>query len=288
MMNHRPARRQFLIQTAALAGATFFDVPAILQAAGVADSKDSYGGFPMGVQSFSLRNFNTLEAIRHLQGMQLHYVEFFRKHLDPMATDEEIAQVKKLLAEAAITMSAHGVNAFTKDHEANERIFRFAKHAGLRNITANPQPDAFDSLEQLVAKYDIRIAIHNHGPGALYDTIASVKQAIQDRHPHIGACVDTGHFIRSNEDPVKAVYELAGRVYGVHVKDDQHRGQKKSHNVVIGKANLDVVGLFRALRDTRFPADGALSLEYEANPDNPIDDMKQCLVVAQQAIAQLG
>ncbi len=288
-MNNALSRRRFLaLTTAAAAGATIFDAPQILRAAGLADEKDPYGGFPMGVQSYSLREFNTLEVVRHIQGMGLHFVEFFSKHLSLDASDEQIAETKKLLEKAEITLISHGVSNFGEDHAANRKIFEFAKRAGIRNITANPQADAFDSLDKLVAEFDIRIAIHNHGPGALYDSIESVQKAIKDRHKLIGACVDTGHFIRSGEEPVKAVYELAGRVYGVHVKDDKFKGDKQSHNVVIGEANLDVVGLFKALKETKFPADGGLSLEYESNPQNPIDDMKQCLAVAREAIAKLG
>ena len=280
------SRRRFVaIAAAAAAGATVFDVPAILRGRGLAADDDPYGGFPMGAQSYSLRNFNTLEAVRHIQGMGLHFVEFYSKHLDPAATDEQIESTKKLLAEAEITLNAHGVNGFTKDHEANRRLFEFARRAGIRNITANPEPDSFDSLDKLVAEFDIRIAIHNHGPGALYDKIDDVNRAVDGRHKWIGACVDTGHFLRSKEDPVKAVHELGPRVFALHVKDEAKQ-EANSHNVVIGTGHLDVVELFRALRTIKFPADGSLSLEYEANPDNPIDDMKQCLEVAREAIAK--
>jgi len=274
-------RRRFLaLPTAAAAGATIFDVPGILAA------DDPYRGLPIGVQSFSLRNYNVVDAVRHIQGMGLHFVEFFSKHLNPNATAAQLAENRQLLERAKVTLSAHGVNRFSKDHEANRKVFEFAKRAGIRNITANPTPDSFDSLDKLVAEYNIRIAIHNHGPGALYDSIDSVKKAVAGHHKLIGACVDTGHFIRSKEDPVKAVHELGPRVFGVHMKDEEKQ-EKKSHNVVIGSGHLDVLGLFKALKKVSFPADGSLSLEYEANPSNPIDDMKQCLAVAREAIAKL-
>ena len=280
-MQTRTTRRRFLaLTTAAAAGATIFDVPDILAA------DDPYRGLPIGVQSFSLRNYNVVEAVRHIQGMGLHFVEFFSKHLSPQATDQQLAENRKLLERAKVSISAHGVNRFSKDHAANRKVFEFVKRAGVRNITANPTPDSFDSLDKLVAEYNIRIAIHNHGPGALYDTIESVKKAVKGRHKLVGACVDTGHFIRSKEDPVKAVHELGPRVFGVHMKDEAKR-EKKSHNVVIGSGHLDVLGLFKGLKKVGFPADGSLSLEYEANPTNPIDDMKQCLAVAREAIAKL-
>lgn len=280
-MQRETNRRRFLaLTTAAAAGASLFDLPRIFAA------EDPYGGLPIGVQSYSLRKYNVVDAIRHIQGMGLHFVEFYSKHLNPAANAEQLAENRQLLKRAKVSISAHGVNRFSKDHAANRKVFEFAKRAGIRNITANPLPDSFDSLDKLVAEYQIRIAIHNHGPGALYDTIASVKKAIKDHHKLIGACVDTGHFIRSKEDPVKAVHELGDRVYGVHMKDEAKQ-EKQSHNVVIGSGHLDVVGLFKGLKKVGFPADGALSLEYEANPDNPIDDMKQCLAVAREAVAKL-
>jgi inosose dehydratase len=280
------SRRRFIaLSAAAAAGATFFYAPQILQAAGLNLADDPWGGFPLGVQSYSLREFNTVEAVRHIQAMGLHYAEFYGKHLDTGSSDEQISQTLMLLKSADIKLSGHGVHPFTKDHEKNKKFFDFAKKAGVKVITANPEYDAFDSLDKLVAEYDIKIAIHNHGPGQLYDKIESVAKAVKGRHKWIGACVDTGHFLRSGEDPVKAVRELGPRVFGAHIKDDVELG-RGSKNVVIGKGKLDVVGLFKALREIKFPADGSLALEYEANPQNPIDDMKACLAVAKEAIAK--
>jgi inosose dehydratase len=253
-----------------------------------ADEKDQWGGFPIGVQTISLRKYPLPEAIRHLQGMGVHYVEFSAgSHLPATASDEQIVEARQLAAMARLKVSAQGVNRFSKDHAANQRIFEFAKKLGIRTMTANPQPDAetLASLDKLVAEYDMRIAIHNHGPGALYDKLDSVARTIKDHDPRIGACVDCGHYLASGEDPVHCVLTLGGRVHGVHLKDQAEIG-KKSENVVIGKGHLDVVGLFKALRQIKFPADGALSLEYEANPDNPIDDMKACLAVVKEAIVK--
>jgi sugar phosphate isomerase/epimerase len=281
------SRRRFLaLSAAAAAGATWFDAPRILAAANLADPKDPFGGLPVGVQSYSLRNFNTEEAIRHLQGMGVHYAEFYSKHLDPKADDARIAEVQRLLKAADIKLAGHGVHGFSKDHEANKRLFDFAKKIGVRVITADPSPDSFESLDKLVAEYDIRIAIHNHGPGHRYDKLDSVVKAIEGHDKRVGACVDCGHYLRSGEDPVTCVLTLGERVYGVHIKDEKETNTPRSANVVIGKGHLDVVGLFKALRQVKFPADGALSLEYEANPQNPIDDMKACLEVAKEAIAK--
>lgn len=279
-MNRQVSRREILKLGAAVGATAVFTG----RRSWSADDKGAdWNGWPIGVQSYSLRQFNLHDAIRHIQGMGVHYVELFRNHLDLAASDETIAETKKLLADAGIKMNAHGVNGFSKDEAANRKVFEFAKKAGIRNITADPTPDSFDSLDKLCAEYDIRICIHNHGPGHRYDKISDVVNAVKDRHPNIGACVDAGHFIRTKEDPVKAVHALKGRVFALHLKDDSKQ-DGGSHNVILGKAHLDVPGLFKALRETNFPKDGALSLEYEANPANPIDDMRACLEVVREAI----
>jgi sugar phosphate isomerase/epimerase len=276
------SRRRFMAASAAAGGAISLGIPQVL----LAQEKDPWGGFPIGVQSYSLRKYKLDEAIRHLQGMGVRYVEFAGTHLSPDASDSEINHVLALLKQAGLKISAHGVNRFTNNHDANRKLFEFAKRIGARTITADPNPDSFDSLDKLVAEYDIRIAIHNHGPTHRYNKVESVVNAVKDHDKRIGACVDCGHYLRSGEDPVKCVLTVGERVYGVHMKDEAETNTPRSANVVIGKGHLDVVGLFRALKQVKFPADGALSLEYEANPDNPIDDMKACLQVAKDAIAK--
>jgi sugar phosphate isomerase/epimerase len=274
------SRRRFLALSSAATGAAWLGNSPLLAA-------DDWGGFPVGVQSYSLRGFKLPEAIRHLQGMGVKHVEFAGTHVSPTASDTEIAEALKLCGDAGLKVSSHGVNRFTKDHDANRKIFEFVKKLGARTITANPDPDSFDSLDKLVAEYDMRIAIHNHGPtDRYYKKVADVVAAVKDHDKRIGGCVDCGHYIRSGEDPVQCVLTLNDRVYGVHMKDEAERDTPKTANVIIGKGYLDLVRLFKALKQVKFPADGALSLEYEANPMNPIDEMKACLTAAKEAIAK--
>jgi len=249
--------------------------------------KDSYyGGLPIGIQSYSLRKFGTDEALRHVHGLGLRYIEFYGAHFSPGSSKQQIEAMLKKLAELGITVNAHGVHGFTKDHEKNRKLFEFAKQAGIRNLTANPQPDSFDSLDKLVEEYDIRIAIHNHGPGALYDELPSVQKAVDSRHKNIGACIDTGHVLRSGEDQIHWAKELGPRVFALHIKDVAEM-QKRTHDVVLGEGHLDMVELFSTLAAIDFPADGSLSLEYESNPANPIDDIRQCLAVVDKAIGKV-
>ena len=283
-------RRTFLqstLTTAAAAGATWLDIPQVLAAKpgyspAVRASFKKYGGFPMGIQSYSLRAFGIEgegNALEKISALGLHWVEFFGGHF-PITQDQvKIEAMHKKLNKHDLHISAHGVNGFTKNHEKNEKVFQFAKAAGIRNISANPSPDSFDSLDKLVAKYDVRIAIHNHGPGALYDKIDDGLKAVKGHDKRIGFCADLGHYIRSAEDPVEVIHKLGDRLYGIHLKDFAEQ-KKQTHGVILGKGHLDVTAVFKALKKVGFPADGALSLEYEENPKDPIADIEECLKVA--------
>jgi inosose dehydratase len=280
-----PSRRQFMTTGSAACVASIVAAQRLL----AANEIDPWGGFPVGVQTISLRKYPLPAVLRHLQGMHIRQVEFSASaHLPATASDQQIAEARQLAAAAGLRISAQGVNRFSPDHAANRRVFEFAKKLGIRTITANPQrdEDTFSSLEKLVAEYDLRIAIHNHGPGTLYDKLTDVTSALKDRDQRIGACVDCGHFIASGEDPIQCLHALSNRIYGVHLKDLAEFGSK-SPNVILGKGHLDLVSLFKTLRQLNFPPDGALSLEYEANPENPLDDLKACLATTKDAIARL-
>lgn len=270
------SRRKFLCKSLGAVGLCTLPLKGRARAE---DEKDRYGGFLMGLQSYSLREFDVDDALKHIADLGLHSVEFFNAHFDVKSSDQQITDMKAKTAKNGIRILGHGVNPFTKDHEANRRWFEFAKKAGIKNISADPTEDAFDSLDKLVAEYNIRIAIHNHGPGARYDKVADVLNAIKGHHELIGACADLGHYIRSDEDPVRVINLLKGRLYGIHLKDFAER-KAQTKGVILGKGHLDVEGVFRALKKVEFPEDGCLSLEYEENPKNPLDDIKACLAAA--------
>ncbi len=249
------------------------------------DAADRFGGFDVGLQSYTLRQFPVDRALAEINKLGLHSVELFEAHFSSKSSEADIAAMKSKTKALGIKMRGHGVNPFTADHEANRRWFEFAKKAGIKNISADPTEDAFDSLDTLCEEYQIRIAIHNHGPGARYDKVADVLNAVDGHHPLIGACADLGHYIRSGEDPVRAINLLEGRLYGIHLKDFAEQ-KAKTEGVILGQGHLDVVGVFKALKKVNFPADGCLSLEYEENPQNPLDDVRACLAAASEGAKQ--
>src|SRR5262249_5059625 len=162
-----------------------------------ADAKAAPSRFLIGIQSYTLRAFPVDKVLEQTEALGLGSIEFFNSHFKFDSSAETIEAMRKKAADRGVKILGHGVDAFTKDHEANRRYFEFAKKAGIRNLSADPTEDSFDSLDKLVEEYQIRIAIHNHGPGARYDKIADTLGAIKGHSPLIAACADLGHYLPS-------------------------------------------------------------------------------------------
>jgi sugar phosphate isomerase/epimerase len=282
-------RRQFLAAGAAAAAAACLPGRA---AAHEGHTHLTFAGFPMGIQSFTLRELALEPMLDAVERLGLRYVELipetkvlfyeFGSHFPVTDDAAEIARVKNALAARGIQLAASGVHGVADAAEA-ERLFAFATAAGIPLLTIMPDDEALDALDRLCAEHPgVRLGIHNHGPWFRYDKIADVEASLAERHPNFGACVDTGHFIRSGEDPVEALRRLGPRVHGVHLKDFAGEGFF-AEGRILGQGELDLDALFRTLREIGFGPDKALSLEYEASPEDPIPDVEACLRAASRA-----
>ncbi|MBM3992729.1 MAG: sugar phosphate isomerase/epimerase [Planctomycetes bacterium] len=291
----KPSRRQFIATSAAVASVA--TVPALIEAAEPRPAqqqpeRDPFGGFTVGIQSYSYRQLSLERALEQIQGLGLRNVELYRGHVPLAATEAQIRAVRNLLEKHRITPVAFGVERFTKDHAANRRLFEFARRLGVRFLTADPDPESFDSLDQLVVEFGIGIAIHPHGPVGQqlhrWYSAEEIMKTIRER-TLIGACLDTGHLIRSaqnpfnrNLDPAQQIRRMGARNFGMHLKDHDN---KTRTDVVFGRGVLNVGNVLRALREVRFG--GYIAIEYEANPANPTPDIRACLDVFREAVRKL-
>ena len=281
----RFSRREILAWAAASAGA------ALLPGRGRAQPRVSlsYGGFALGIQSFTLRKLPLLAMLDAVQRLGLSQAELipetkllfyeFGSHFPVTDDGGEIARVRGALAARGIRLSASGVHGVA-DEAAARRLFAFAEAAQIPLLTIMPDDEALDALDRQCAEHPtVKLGIHNHGPYFRYDKIADVEKSLTGRHPNFGACVDAGHFIRSGEDPAEAVRRLGPRVHGVHLKDFRREGFF-AEGCILGEGKLDLDAFFRALRAVGFGPDAALSLEYEESPDDPIPAVEACLRAA--------
>lgn len=270
-------RRQFLRDAAILAALA-------ASPAAFAKSASPYGPFRMGIQSYSLRGFKLDEALEKTQALGLTWWEGWDGHL-PMTDDPKIlAEYRGKLKAHKIKMATYGVVGFNGNEADARRKFEFGKAMGISTFSADPSPDALPILDKLCDEYKINIAIHNHGPGARYDKISDVQKAMNGHNKRIGSCDDTGHFLRSKEDPVAAARQFGPRLYGVHLKDVRETADGGRQFTEVGKGLLDVAGLFAALKASNFPKRGLVSLEYEEHPDNPIPGIEECLAATRAVL----
>jgi inosose dehydratase len=286
-LSTEPLSRRRMLQLAA-AGAAIAVTPRVVWAEG---EKDPYAGLKMGMQSYSLRAYDTPTALRHTRALGLMYWESIPNHIPLSTLPKTIADSKALLKEAGITLMGYGVMDFDANETSARQKFDFARAMGIPSLSANPKKDkaTFDLLDKLVAEYDISIAIHNHGPRARYSKISDVADAVKDRHPKIGACVDTGHYLRSDESPVEALERFSNRLYGVHLKDVRTidaNGKRKKIFTIAGQGDLDILGCLRVLKKLNYQ--GCLALEYEENEQNPLSDIAVSLAAVREAAAKLG
>ena len=243
-----------------------------------AETTKPYGGFQMGMQSYSLRAFPLEKAIEMVKELGLHYLEAFPGHLPMNSSAEQRAKVLSLLKESDIRLVAWGVQGFGPNAEQNRAIFEFARAMGIKTLSADPSPDSFDILDKLVEEFSINIAIHPHGPGSRWARVEQIHNAIKDHHQRIGVCMDTGHLARAGEDNVQAVSVFKERLFGVHLKDVN----EQKRDVPIGAGILDMPGFFKALKAIKFK--GMVALEYEPEPNDPLPGIKQSLTFLRQML----
>jgi inosose dehydratase len=198
-----PVDRRRFLQAGTAAAFGLATAPALAETAQAAQQKkpkDPFGGFTVGIQSYTYREFKLEQCLVQCQKLALLTIEFYRGHVPLEATGAQIKAVRNLCQEYRVTPIAFGVERFTKDHNANQRIFEFARQLGVRYLSADPDPDSFDSLDRLVANFNIGIAIHPHGPQGKelhrWWSSEQILAAVKTHHRLIGTCLDTGHLIR--------------------------------------------------------------------------------------------
>src|ERR1051326_7840672 len=82
---------------------------------------DPFGGFTLGIQSYTFREFDLEPTLKRIQEMGLHYVEFYDKHCPSDSSPAKINSVLKICKDYGVTPIAFGVTPFTKNHDNNKK-----------------------------------------------------------------------------------------------------------------------------------------------------------------------
>jgi sugar phosphate isomerase/epimerase len=263
------SRRDF-VRSGALVAAGFTASSDVFALAQGRPSVDETSPIRLGVASYTFRNFSRAQMIGFLK--QLNVLTLNAKdvkdHL-PMDAQEEAAALADYAA-AGIKLHAAGTIYFPKDEDADIRNkFEYCKRAGVGVIVAgDPAPETLPRLEKFVKEYDIRLAIHNHGPeDKLWHSPLDVLKAVKSMDPRIGCCIDVGHTVRAGTDVVEAIHEAGPRLFNVHVKDLANF-QNKESQVPVGEGIMPMRKMFEALIAMKYK--GFVDLEYEIHADDPM------------------
>lgn len=252
-------------------------------------------GWRLGCQAYSFNRFSFYEAIDKTASLGLHYIEAYPgQRLSPekpdLKTDESLSQtdrkeIKKRLADAGVKLVNYGVVGLPADEAACRRVFDFAKDMGIETIVSEPPFDAFDIIEKLCEEYQINVAIHNHPKPSTYWNPDTVLKVCQGRSKRIGACADTGHWMRSEINPLEALKKLEGRIISFHFKDLNRYGPG-AHDVPWGTGQADVPALLKEIKRQGIKA--VFSIEYEYNWENSLPEIAECVKFFDKVAAELA
>ncbi len=276
-------RRNFIKATGlGLAAAA---VPGVVTASvSEAVSKKKKYEFNLGVASYSLRNFTQEQALDMTLRCGVNRITFKSMHL-PLDSDKEtIEKAVALCKEKGVTLYGGGV-IYMKSKEQVDQAFEYAKAAEMEMIIGVPSHELLKYVEGKVQKYDIKLAIHNHGPGdKVYPSAESAYVLIKDMDKRMGLCIDIGHTKRIGRNPEQDLKDYFDRVFDVHIKDVT-KAEKDGKTCIIGRGVIDFPSFLKAVKKLNYQ--GTLALEYEAEGKDPLPGMMESLGYVKGIIATM-
>lgn len=264
-------RRNFL--KAAGIGMAAAAVPGLASAAsGKAEVKKGLSNIHLGVASYTLRKFSTEEALDMTVRCGVNRITFKDMHLPLDSDNETIKKTVELCKKKGVTLYGAGV-VYMRSKENVDQAFEYAKTAGMEMIVGVPNHELLEYVEGKVKQYDVKLAIHNHGPGdKLYPSAESAYNRIKNMDKRMGLCIDIGHTKRINRDPEQDVKDFFDRVLDIHIKDVT-AAEAEGKTCIIGRGVIDFPSFMKTVVDMGYK--GTLALEYEAEADDPLPGMME-------------
>jgi sugar phosphate isomerase/epimerase len=269
------SRRGFLLGAGALG----------LAPLGTAATDTGTDDIRLAVATYSLRGFQRDLAIKIIKDLNVHYASVKEFHLPYHDTPEQLAAGSKRFAEAGIEVASGGVVYLMKDEDADIRYyFEYAKACGMPMLTIGPTAQTMPRIERFVKEYNIKVAIHNHGPeDKNFPTPESALRVVKDLDARCGICIDAGHTVRAGAGVVESIRQAGPRLFDMHIKDLRSTG--KGTDCPVGEGMLPIVGIFKELKKMNYA--GTVSLEYEIEEESPFTGMKASFAYMRGVLAGL-
>ena len=240
----------------------------------------------LGVASYSLRNLDQAHVIAAMKALRTPFLNVKDVHL-PMTPLDQVRPRAGQLRAAGLTLTAAGTISFLVDTDDDVRArFDYCKAAGISVMVAAPTHQTLARVERFAKAYDIRVAIHNHGPeDKQWPSPLDVLAAVEHMDPRLGCCIDVGHTMRTGTDVIAAIRKAGPRLFDLHMKDLANATDKESQ-VAVGQGIMPVRAIFEALAAMHY--NGCVDLEYEIHPDDPLPGMIESFAYMRGVLAGMG
>ncbi len=280
------SRRNFLRSGALAAGVAVAGAAA--SAAEAVPESGKPAPIKLGLASYTFRNFTRAQTIGAMQQLGLGDINCkdARDHLPMDAAGEATALAD--YAANGIRVHAVGTVSFTKDEDDDIRAkFEYARRAGVGVIVAgDPAVTTLPRLEKFVKEYDIRIAIHNHGPeDKIWPSPYDVLKAVANMDPRLGCCIDIGHACRAGANVPQAIRDAGPRLFNMHAKDLSDLSNKDSQ-VAVGEGLMPMRAIFDSLIAIDYQ--GYVDLEYEIHADDPMPGVIESFAFMRGVLRGMG
>ncbi|MHC4243174.1 MAG: sugar phosphate isomerase/epimerase family protein [Planctomycetota bacterium] len=285
MAEKEKTRRQFIKAASIGAAASLAGAGSSLeQVRGSAPRQAGKQRFKLGLASYTLRKFNLDDTLAITKRVGLKYICFKSMHLPLDSTPAQIRSVVSKVKEAGLILYGGGVISMKNEAQVHQ-AFDYAKVAGMKVIIGVPAPELLQLVNKKVQQYDIKVAIHNHGPGdKLYPTPAKAVERIKDLDKRIGLCHDIGHTIRIGSDPIASTKKYADRMLDFHIKDVS-KATADGHGVEIGRGIIDIPKFLKMLVKIKYS--GIVSFEYEKDADDPMAGLAESVGYVKGVLAAI-
>lgn len=238
----------------------------------------------LGMASYTFREFPLEDTLKMTKRLGLERIAFKSFHLPLESTDEEIKAVAEKTRAAGLDLYGCGV-VYMQTEDEVERAFHYAKTAGMRIIIGAPNPELLITVNKMVNKYNIKVAIHNHGPEDKdFPTPESAYLKIKDLDPRIGLCIDIGHTQRAGVDPSESALKFADRLHDVHIKDVTV-ATKEGKTIEIGHGVIDIPKFLRTL--IKLDYKGSVSFEFEKDGKDPLPGVAESVGYVRGVLASI-
>jgi sugar phosphate isomerase/epimerase len=266
MMN----RRNFFYSSAALAA------PFALNSSAAEAADD----VKLGIATYSFREYQRDLCIKYVKQLGVTYVDVKEFHLPQTDPPALLDAGRKAFDKAGLKVIGGGNITLAEPDEAGLRKhFDYAKAVGFPMMICAPRHENLSIIEKLAKEYDMKMALHNHGPeDKNFPTPQSVLEAIKGMDPRMGLCMDIGHTCRAGADPVEWIDKAGARLFEMHTKDLKDTSWKQGQNASlyqcpVGDGVIPIAAIFKHLKKIGYQ--GVCSLEYEIDGDDPLPGMQR-------------